>query len=230
MSLLRLLSAGKSLVGLQAPTSRYRLSKHRMLPEFGGKKEPFRGTVRPASLSDTAPCVQGSQENATVSMAITPPNVQAVVENRPSNAAMPAAVRAEPGIEVKPHVDSENSIRAAPSGFGDDFRRSAAWGKGVARVAGGLRKARSLAPRVQGSGSQGIRMIPRLRPLVQGELSLDKIKVVRNDLSDTDLEIVSAGRHKAGGGNPFARKEKAPAAAQQEISLTSAGVQANSNR
>jgi hypothetical protein len=33
----------------------------------------------------------------------------------------------------------------------------------------------------------------RHRSPVQGELSLDKIKVVRNDLTDADLEIVSAG-------------------------------------
>jgi hypothetical protein len=34
---------------------------------------------------------------------------------------------------------------------------------------------------------------PRLTKLaVQGELSLDRIKVVRNDLSDADLEIVGA--------------------------------------
>ncbi len=30
------------------------------------------------------------------------------------------------------------------------------------------------------------------KPPVQGELSLDKIKVVRNDLSDADLEVVPA--------------------------------------
>ena len=34
---------------------------------------------------------------------------------------------------------------------------------------------------------------PRLtKPLVQGDLSLDNIRVVRNDLSDADLEIVRA--------------------------------------
>jgi hypothetical protein len=30
------------------------------------------------------------------------------------------------------------------------------------------------------------------KPPVQGELSLDRIKVVRNDLSDADLEVVPA--------------------------------------
>jgi hypothetical protein len=31
-------------------------------------------------------------------------------------------------------------------------------------------------------------------PVVQGELSLDKVKVVRNDLSDSDLELVAASK------------------------------------
>jgi hypothetical protein len=31
-----------------------------------------------------------------------------------------------------------------------------------------------------------------LKPAVQGELSLEKIQVMRNDLSDTDLEIIPA--------------------------------------
>jgi hypothetical protein len=32
------------------------------------------------------------------------------------------------------------------------------------------------------------------KALMQTELSLDQVKVVRNDLSDSDLEVVSAGR------------------------------------
>ena len=31
-------------------------------------------------------------------------------------------------------------------------------------------------------------------PVVQGELSLEKVKVVRNDLSDSDLELVAAAK------------------------------------
>jgi hypothetical protein len=31
-------------------------------------------------------------------------------------------------------------------------------------------------------------------PVVQGELSLEKVKVVRNDLSDSDLELVAASQ------------------------------------
>jgi hypothetical protein len=32
------------------------------------------------------------------------------------------------------------------------------------------------------------------RPVVQGEFALDKVKVVRNDLSDSDLELVAASK------------------------------------
>jgi hypothetical protein len=35
---------------------------------------------------------------------------------------------------------------------------------------------------------------PAREPVVQGELSLDKVKVIRNDLSDSDLELVAAGK------------------------------------
>jgi hypothetical protein len=35
---------------------------------------------------------------------------------------------------------------------------------------------------------------PVPRPAIQGELSLDKVKPVRNDLSDSDLELVAAAK------------------------------------
>ena len=35
---------------------------------------------------------------------------------------------------------------------------------------------------------------PAGQPVVQGELSLEKVKVVRNDLSDSDLELVAPGK------------------------------------
>ncbi len=48
MSLLRLLAAGKSLVGLKRAPARYHLSRQGALPQFGGKENPFRATARPA--------------------------------------------------------------------------------------------------------------------------------------------------------------------------------------
>ena len=40
-------------------------------------------------------------------------------------------------------------------------------------------------------------------PGVQGELSLDKVKVVRNDLTDSDLELVAAVQAAKAEGNVF---------------------------
>jgi hypothetical protein len=43
----------------------------------------------------------------------------------------------------------------------------------------------------QGRPKLSTSAVPRFgKPLLQGELSLDSIKVVRNDLSDSDLELV----------------------------------------
>ena len=46
---------------------------------------------------------------------------------------------------------------------------------------------------------------PVPEPVVQGELSLDKVKVIRNDLSDSDLELVAMGKPAQAGdaGNAF---------------------------
>jgi hypothetical protein len=44
-------------------------------------------------------------------------------------------------------------------------------------------------------GRPRLRGIPRFgRATVQGELSLDRVRVVRNDLAHADLEVVRAGR------------------------------------
>jgi hypothetical protein len=51
------------------------------------------------------------------------------------------------------------------------------------------------------SGQVKLPSIPRFgRPGVQGELSLDKVKVIRSDLAHTDLEVVQVGE----GGNQAA--------------------------
>src|SRR5258708_11815392 len=53
MSLMKLLSAGKSWVGLKDEGSRYRLGNPGMLPKFGAGRNPF-GVKKAASGSDQA--------------------------------------------------------------------------------------------------------------------------------------------------------------------------------
>jgi hypothetical protein len=63
--------------------------------------------------------------------------------------------------------------------------------KAAALLSGWRAKIGGLLPRPRSKAVKPA--IPRFtKPPVQGELSLDKIKVVRNDLSDADLEVVPA--------------------------------------
>ena len=57
MSLLRLLTTGKSLVGVRDTESRYRLTSQRLLPQFGPARNPFssRGKPDPAQAEARSP-------------------------------------------------------------------------------------------------------------------------------------------------------------------------------
>src|ERR1035437_10191334 len=57
MSLLRLLTTGKSLVGLKDLESRYRLTTQRLLPQFGPTRNPFssNGKSAPAQTEAQVP-------------------------------------------------------------------------------------------------------------------------------------------------------------------------------
>ena len=146
MSLLRLLTTGRSWVGMDNDGIRYHALDPRAMPKFGGKKNPFRAT---------APKVQ---------------NLEFKVQS--SEHGVPAAVVAV-GREVpKP--------RPAPRrGFG-----VGAWLCGVAAKISGLFSRSPM--RVKAA-------VPQFaKPPTQAELSLDSVKVVRNDLSDADLEVKQA--------------------------------------
>jgi hypothetical protein len=70
------------------------------------------------------------------------------------------------------------------------------------------------------AGRKSKSAIPQFKPaLVQAELRLDSVKVVRNDLSDSDLEIVAAKTPKGSATKPSpgpAEGASAPAAGQCE--------------
>jgi hypothetical protein len=154
MSLLRLLTAGRSLVNIGDTETRYRLTSQRLLPQFGSGKNPFSG-----------------REAAT---------------------AMPASA-AEPSPEPT----------AVPANGESPSRAKALWLRAAARMSGWTEKlsGRFARPNVKPTKPA----VPQFsKPAVQGELSLDQVRVIRNDLSDADLEIVTA------------RKKAAPAAVAGE--------------
>jgi hypothetical protein len=165
MSLLRLLTNGKTLVGLKKPEHRYHLPGETALPKFGGKKNPFRATVFPdkaetAETDGSAAVPKAVAVEATAPIEPTPPCPQGAAPG-----FIPSTLKAEAAAPVQAREPAV--VRTSP------FKALLLWGR-----------AKKANPALALAG----------RPLVQGELSLDRVKVVRNDLSESDFEIVTSGR------------------------------------
>lgn len=170
MSLLRLLTTGKSLVTIRDEESRYRVTSQRLLPEFGAGRNPFSSSGK-AEPTRTGPRSVGSHG---------PKGTPAGIGSAPALSGEPQAVLQStlPG-----RVSSVSSKRQS-SGVIVRGRISALLGVWSQRLVGLFAHRRNMAAKPA---------IPRFpKPPMQGELSLDRIKVLRNDLSDADLEIVPA--------------------------------------
>ena len=192
MSLLKLLTTGKSLDGAKDLGSRYRMTNRRLLPKFGTAKNPFQ--------ADAAPAAPAHVEVAAP--------VQAQSVERPAEPVVPmapvAAQLAKPAIA--------QSTKSAPS-----------------LLQLGTSKARGLASALQSRWSSQLGSLlsrPASKPKavfsapakstqpVQGELSLDRVKVVRNDLRDADLEVVPVKSRPAAAAAPAEPKHDAALRAQ----------------
>lgn len=168
MSLLRLLTAGKSLVGVSGEESRYRFTSQRLLPQFGPARNPFssRAKVEPAQTEARSPGDYGGNGASVARPSLPrPTGEQAAVLQR---AVEHCAVRAKSDL-------------SKPAG--------ALWQRIAALLSGWQAKLFELLARSGGKVAKPA--IPQFpKPPVQEELSLDRIKVMRNDLSDADLEVV----------------------------------------
>lgn len=150
MSLVRLLTAGKSLVGLQESENRYRLSSQRLLPRFEPKKNPFGSGSQPQTEASEQPAESAVAEPMTTAASVTPPPM---TQTEPVNAPQP--------VPRTGSLLSRLWQRLSVSGLFSGRRKQPA----------------------------GIR--PEAKRMLQAELSLEAVKVVRNDLSDSDVEIVT---------------------------------------
>src|SRR5581483_7154054 len=140
MSLLKWLTAGKSLVPWHKSEPKYRVVEESFLPKFGG----------PSGIVGGAPVGAPTPDATSVGTTLIAKDV--VAGGHP--------------LEPKPLVAKES---AAPA-------------KVVVRL-----EDRSEVKRAKEPVRPGAKPYRRL---VQGELSLDAVKVVRNDLSDADREVV----------------------------------------
>ena len=166
MSLVRLLTSGKSLVGLQDVESRYRMRRENLLPRFGSSKNPF--MARPETAHP--PVMAGATAQPQPPLGEPSPAEKAAARMKQTRRLPMAA----PAGEVR-----KTSLTERSAGV---LRR-------ITRLARNLnplswRPGRRPAPAQAKPGSNG--------SPVQAELSLDRIKVVRNDLYDADVEIVPA--------------------------------------
>jgi len=182
MSLLRLLTAGKSLVGLKDHHSRY-MTRGVALPKFGSKKNPFRATTK------TEVAVQA--ESTRASGPFAPQSPLGVVGTGVRSGGADTVLKT--GSE-KPVADSGASVGSpAPVEAEVPHPPNPATGGSkamVPRAEGYFTLTKLLFWQRPKADRQG--PPPLIKPMVQGQLSLEAVKVIRNDLSDTDLEIVAA--------------------------------------
>jgi hypothetical protein len=168
MSLLRLLTSGKSFVGGQDSISRYRVTGRGLVPKFNSKRNPFRATIKPEPTRADFKASQAPAKAETVPIAQVPPG---------SSDTLPST----PGKEK-----SEVQGTALRPASGTSLSRAKLGGL-IGWCAAKMRGWFARAPKpIQ----PAIRAFPKTP--VQPELSLASVRVVRNDLSDTDLELVPA--------------------------------------
>jgi len=180
MSLLKLLSAGKSLDGTKPAASPYRMRAANLLPKFGSAKNPFART--PKSEPTKPEAGKGSTELETGSLFEAEPKaVSAPVRKEP--------VLKEPEPVVIPEKKTEpKPVAAVPATPAVPVAKRAKSGalSGLVKRFNPL----NLLPKRQPSAPAG--RPKTARTVVQGELSLERVRVLRNELNDSDLEFVTA--------------------------------------
>jgi hypothetical protein len=175
MSLMQLLTNGKTLVDLKHSTSRYQMPGKNFLPKFGPTKNPFSNPPR----SQPAAVVVPPAPKPSLPAAKIPPAKLKETQRLP---ALPAKMKETKRL---PFVAARKSAQSPVT--------EPAWWEKFLDWAGGVMAKANPAAWWASRKSPVKSAIPRFdKPVVQGELSLENIKVVRNDLSDADMEVVPA--------------------------------------
>lgn len=167
MSLGRLLAAGKTLVSSGGGGGRYRLSKQRLLPKFVSPKNPFVSSE--ASAKSPAPANGVSKSAAELKRPELPPAggrfvAEANSITMPKPAVAVAAREPAKETEKKKRLPVQTRLAHGIAKLGE-------WGK----------KLNPFSRRLQ-------KPAPSKSVALQEELSLDAVRVVRNDLTDADCE------------------------------------------
>lgn len=181
MSLMRLLTTGKTLVDLKATTHRYHMPGKNLLPKFGTVKDPFKA----AAKNPTAPAPVVVVAEARPKPSYTRPvKILAAdlkeTQRLPESPAKMKETKRLPFVAARNGVQKQNLPPASLNKILGSLVAAAAKWNPLAKWSARKSPAKSAVPRFS-------------KPAVQqGELSLENIKVVRNDLQDTDLDVLPA--------------------------------------
>jgi hypothetical protein len=171
MSMMHLLSAGKSLIGLNDPGKRYRQPDPRAMPKFGSNQKFFQAKAGAKAQTGevTNPGkVRGDNRGATATL---PKQIEQAANPSPGLTEMPLRSGGlTPASACHGPIPRQRSEKP----------RTVPW---LAKISWWLPVGKAAGRRPAGA-----RLAP---PPVQGELSLENVKVLRNDLSDVDLEVVA---------------------------------------
>lgn len=227
MNLARMLSAGKTLVGSRQPEGRYHFDARYRLPKFGAVKNPFTKPVetkpeKQPELKITTPAGQSAEDRSAEAKKVQIPPVEnpfTGIKNPPLETSK--QTNAEPAAVVK-----EEKIHPVAM-FLDWIELM------VVRIKVRLAKVKKPKfPKISLAKLNPRKLIPRLKPAVtpivakasattpvQAELSLEKVRVMRNDLSDADLEIVpmQVATAPTPATNPIRRKKETKLGSEPEL-------------
>lgn len=165
MSFTRLLAAGRSIMGIRKAPSPYRMSQQHLLPKFvaAPRAETAAGSKQEASESEDSAAVSEPAEGRAAAVA---DSTAAVAKVRAAGPSTP-----EP-VEGRGQSAADSG---APKRGPKPTKRLTALAAGLANWTRPARKGTATAK----SGRH-----------VQGELTLDRVRVVRNDLRDSDYDVV----------------------------------------
>jgi hypothetical protein len=184
MSFGKLLATGRSLVG-GPNAARYEVSHRNRLPKFGSSKNPF---AQPAPAEPRV-----SPEETPVQSA---PTAEPVLQPEPAMALPVAPVVEHKKTQVIAFEPQPIAAPAKPGVRPGWVARGKIWAHAVVALAlATFVKLLGFLGRLPGRFRRAEQkpILPRFgKSVVQTELSLDNIKVMRSDLEDSDLEIVTA--------------------------------------
>ena len=181
MSLMQLLTTGKTLVDLKNTPHRYQMPGKNLLPKFGTVKDPFKTPAKKPTASSPVVVATEARPKPSYTRPVKIPAAELKKTQRlPESAAKMKETKRLPFVAARKGVQKQNLPAAS-------------WKKILGGLAAGAAKLNPLAW-WSARKAPAKSAVPRFsKPAVQqGELSLENIKVVRNDLQDTDLDVLPA--------------------------------------